>query len=46
MWNETTLNRWLEDPEKLIPGLKMGYSVPDAKDRVDVIAYLKKTSPP
>ncbi len=41
IWNDTTLDAWLKDPEKLIPGQKMGYSVPDAKDRADLIAYLK-----
>lgn len=41
IWNEKTLDRWLTDPEKLIPGQKMGYSVSDAKDRADLIAYLK-----
>jgi cytochrome c len=41
VWNEKTLNKWLANPEKLIPGQKMGYSVPDAKDRMDLIAYLK-----
>lgn len=41
IWNENTLNKWLENPEKFIPGQKMGYSVPDAKDREDLIAYLK-----
>ena len=41
IWNEKTLNKWLENPEQFIPGQKMGYSVPDAKDRKDLIAYLK-----
>lgn len=41
IWNEKTLDQWLTDPEKFIPGQKMGYSVPDAKDRADLIAYLK-----
>lgn len=41
IWNEQTLDRWLADPEKSIPGQKMGYSVMDAKDRADLIAYLK-----
>jgi len=44
VWNEKTLDRWLADPEKLIHGQKMGFSVPDAKDRADLIAYLKKAS--
>jgi cytochrome c len=46
VWNEKTLNRWLSDPEKFIPGQKMGYSVSDAKDREDLIAYLKSLGNP
>ena len=44
VWNEMTLGIWLASPEKLIPGQKMGFSVPNAKDRADLIAYLKKAS--
>ncbi|HTD05920.1 c-type cytochrome [Undibacterium sp.] len=44
IWTEKNLDRWLANPEKLIPGQKMGYSVPDAKDRADLIAYLKSQS--
>jgi len=44
VWNEDTLDRWLADPEKVAPGQRMGISVPDAKDRSDLIAYLKKAS--
>lgn len=46
VWNENTLERWLTDPEKLVRGQKMGFTVPDAKDRADLIAYLKKASRP
>jgi cytochrome c len=42
VWNEKTLNRWLADPEKLIPGQKMGFTVPEAKDRADVIEFLRR----
>jgi cytochrome c len=42
VWNEKTLDRWLANPEKLIPGQKMGFSVPEAKDRADLIEYLKR----
>jgi len=42
VWSEKTLERWLADPEKLLPGQKMGYSVPEAADRADLIAYLRK----
>jgi cytochrome c len=41
VWNEKTLDQWLSDPEKLIPGQKMGVSVADEKERRDLIAYLK-----
>jgi cytochrome c len=44
VWNEDTLDRWLADPEKVAPGQRMGVGVPDAKDRSDLIAYLKKAS--
>jgi cytochrome c2 len=44
VWDEASLERWLADPEKLAPGQRMGVDVPDAKDRADLIAYLKKMS--
>jgi len=40
-WDETNLNEWLQGPGKFVKGTKMIYSVPDEKDRQDVIAYLK-----
>ena len=46
VWSEKTLDAWLSNPERLIPGQKMGYSVTDAGDRADLIAYLRKVSPP
>jgi cytochrome c len=44
VWNAKTLDRWLADPQAVIPGTKMGYSVPDARDRADLIAYLRQQS--
>jgi cytochrome c len=41
VWSEKTLDAWLSNPEKLIPGQRMGYSVDGAKDRSDLVAYLK-----
>jgi cytochrome c len=41
VWNARTLNKWLANPERLVPGQKMGFTVPDAKDRADLIEYLK-----
>ncbi len=45
VWNESNLNRWLTDPAKLVPGNKMGIAVPSAKERSDLIAYLKLATP-
>ena len=46
VWSDGTLNRWLTDPEAFVPGQKMGISVPDAQERVDLIAYLKQATKP
>jgi cytochrome c len=43
-WNEKTLDVWLRDPEKAVPGQKMGFQVPEAADRADLIAYLRRES--
>lgn len=42
VWNEATLDRWLADPEQFIRGQRMGVNVPDAGERADLIAYLKR----
>jgi len=44
VWSEKTLDQWLENPERLIPGQKMGYSVTNPQDRSDLITYLKTIS--
>jgi len=44
VWSAETLERWLSDPEKLIPGQKMNVSVPSQQDRLDLIAYLQAQS--
>jgi cytochrome c len=42
VWNEKTLDRFLANPMKTVPGTAMTYAgVPDAMDRADLIAYLK-----
>lgn len=40
VWNEKNLDRWLTNPESLIPGQRMGYSLGDAVLRANVVAYL------
>lgn len=43
VWNETTLDDFLADPMKAVPGTTMTYAgVPDARDRRDLIAYLEQ----
>ena len=40
VWDSTTLDRWLTNPQGLVPGTKMFFAMPSAQDRADVIAYL------
>lgn len=40
-WTEQSLDRWLADPGALVPGQRMDVNVPDPRDRLDLIAYLK-----
>lgn len=42
VWNEAALERWLADPEKTVPGQRMGVNVPEAKDRADIISFMKQ----
>jgi cytochrome c len=44
VWSDTTLNRWLMDPEALIPGQRMNVRVLSADDRTDIIAFLRRES--
>jgi cytochrome c len=42
VWNERTLDRFITDPLRTVPGTAMGYAgVKDPKERADLIAYLK-----
>jgi cytochrome c len=45
VWDAKTLERWLANPESVIPGQRMGYSLGDAVVRADVIAYLATLNP-
>ena len=45
VWDEKTLDLFLKKPLKLVPGSSMTYDgVPDATERHDLIAYLKKVN--
>jgi cytochrome c len=40
VWDADTLDRWLTNPQALVPGARMFFAMPNARDRADVIAYL------
>ena len=45
VWNEATLDKWLANPEKFIPGNTMTFpGLKESQARQDVIAYLKAVS--
>jgi cytochrome c len=39
-WDAALLDRWLANPEALVPGQRMGYRVADGQARADIVAYL------
>ena len=40
-WNQSSLNDFITDPQKMVPDNRMPYSgLPDAKSRADLVAYL------
>ncbi|HKE21151.1 MAG TPA: c-type cytochrome [Bryobacteraceae bacterium] len=41
-WDDQTLNRWLADSEKLVPGADMTIRVDKPAEREAIIAYLKE----
>lgn len=41
-WNEATLEKWLNDPEMVVPDTAMDFHVPKAQERSDLIAYFKR----
>ncbi|MYM26146.1 c-type cytochrome [Duganella sp. FT135W] len=43
-WDEASLDRWLSDPEKFIPGQNMDFRVRNKTERAALIAFLKSIS--
>ncbi|MVZ98071.1 c-type cytochrome [Sphingorhabdus sp. IMCC26285] len=41
VWNDKTLDLWLQGPQKVVKGSKMFVAVPNAAERAAIIAYLK-----
>ena len=43
-WDDTNLDKWLTDPDKMVPDNDMAFHLESASDRKAVIAYLKSLS--
>jgi cytochrome c len=39
-WSEANLDRWLTSPQAMVPGARMFFSISNAQNRADIIAYL------
>ncbi|MGA8531580.1 MAG: heme-binding domain-containing protein [Acidobacteriaceae bacterium] len=44
VWDDQSLEKWLTDPDALIPGNDMDFLVSKPQERRDLIAYLKQSS--
>lgn len=43
-WDDSSLDKWLTDPDSLVPDNDMSFHVPKADERADIIRFLKATS--
>ncbi|MGO9487378.1 MAG: PQQ-dependent sugar dehydrogenase [Rhodomicrobium sp.] len=39
-WDEAILDSYLMNPQAMLPGIEMPFSIPDASERRDIIAYI------
>jgi cytochrome c len=47
VWNDKTLDEWIEDPQHLVPDNQMTFAgIKDARQRADVLAFLKQATQP
>jgi cytochrome c len=44
VWDQTTLDKWLTDPDAFIPGNEMDFLISKPQERQDLIAFLKQHS--
>jgi cytochrome c len=44
VWNDTTLERWLADPDAMVPENNMGFQVARPQERRDLIRFLKESA--
>ena len=43
-WDEKSLDKWITDPDKLVPGNDMTFGLQSASERADIIAFLKQSA--
>jgi len=43
VWNEAVLDKWLTDPETVIPDTDMAFRLANGVERAAIIAFLKET---
>lgn len=43
-WDATSIDKWLADPEKLVPNNDMAFQLVNAQERAEIVAYLKQLS--
>jgi len=47
VWNDKTLDEWIEDPQHLVPDNQMTFAgVKDGRQRADLLAFLKQATEP
>ena len=47
VWNDKTLDDWIEDPAHLVPGNQMTFiGIKDPRQRADLLAFLKQATQP
>jgi cytochrome c len=47
VWNDKTLDDWIADPQRLVPGNQMTFAgIKDARQRADLLAFLKDATRP
>lgn len=47
VWNDKTLDEWIEDPQHLVPGNQMTFAgIKDARQRADLLVFLKQATQP
>ncbi|HLY97590.1 MAG TPA: c-type cytochrome [Candidatus Angelobacter sp.] len=44
-WDDEKLDRWMGEPEKLVPDSEMTFRVIKAEERQDIVAYLRQVPP-